>query len=92
LAERMVHQLNGKSVSPDLQLLTNREMEVLQRIVNGERLVDIAEELHLSIKTVSTHKRRIQEKLNVVTTAALVRFGLEHQLGRDVLGSNVGDN
>ena len=92
LAERMVHQLNGKNASPDLQLLTNREMEVLQRIVNGQRLVDIAEELHLSIKTVSTHKRRIQEKLHVDTTAALVRFGLEHQLGQDVLGSNVGDN
>jgi DNA-binding NarL/FixJ family response regulator len=92
LAERMVHQLNGQRPAPDLQLLTNRELDILQRIVNGQRPVDIADALHLSIKTVSTHKKRIQEKLNVDSTAALVRFGLEHQLGKDVLGSPLSDN
>lgn len=92
LAERMVHQLNGQRPAPDLQLLTNRELDILQRIVNGQRPVDIADELHLSIKTVSTHKKRIQEKLNLDSTAALVRFGLEHQLGKDVLGPPLSDN
>lgn len=92
LAERMVQQLNGQRPAPDIQLLTNRELEILQRIVSGQRPVDIADELHLSIKTVSTHKKRIQEKLNIDSTAALVRFGLEHQLGNDVLGPTVSDS
>lgn len=92
LADRMVQQLNGQCPAPDIQSLTNRELEILQRIVNGQRPVDIADELHLSIKTVSTHKKRIQEKLNVDSTAALVRFGLEHRLGQDVLDPPLGDN
>lgn len=83
LAEQVVYQLNGQRPVPNLQSLTNRELEILQRIVDGERPVDIADQLHLSIKTVSTHKKRIQEKLNVESTAGLVRFGLEHHLGKD---------
>ena len=92
LAERVVQQLNGQSPVPDLQALTNRELDILQRIVSGQRPVDIADALHLSIKTVSTHKKRIQEKLHLDSTAALVRFGLEHQLGSDVVDSPLGDN
>jgi len=44
------------------------------------RLTEIAEQLHLSVKTISTHKSRIQEKLNLPTLADLVRYGLEHDL------------
>jgi two-component system, NarL family, invasion response regulator UvrY len=60
--------------------LSNRELEVLQRIVAGQRLSDIANALHLSIKTISTHKRRIQDKLQLPSMAALIRYGIEHQL------------
>ncbi len=86
LAERVVHQLNGQHPLPDLQALTNRELDILQRIVSGQRPMDIADALHLSIKTVSTHKKHIQEKLGLDSTAALVRFGLEHRLGRELMG------
>ena len=55
-------------------------------------MVDIAEALHLSIKTVSTHKTRILEKLRLDSTAALIRFGLENRLGSDVIDPVVGDN
>ena len=92
LAECMVQQLNGQRPAPGIQLLTNRELDILQRIVSGQRPVDIADALHLSIKTVSTHKKRIQEKLRIESTAGLVRFGLEHQLGKDVLGPPLSDN
>lgn len=78
LAERVVHQLNGRRSPSDLGVLSNRELEVMQRIVAGERLVDIAEALHLSIKTISTHKTHILEKLQLDSTASLIRFGLEH--------------
>ena len=80
LAERVVLQLNGAAATPRLAELSDRELEVLRRIVAGERLTDIAETLHLSVKTVSTHKRRIQDKLQVPTTAALIRYGIEHGL------------
>ena len=92
LAERVVQQLNGQSPVPDLQMLTNRELDILQRIVSGQRPVDIADALHLSIKTVSTHKKRIQEKLKLDSTAALIRFGLEHRLGNELIDPSVDDN
>ena len=65
-----------------LERLTDRELEVLQRIVAGERVTDIAEALHLSVKTISTHKSRIQEKLQLPSMAALIRYGLEFQLDK----------
>jgi DNA-binding NarL/FixJ family response regulator len=87
LAERVVQQLNGRRPASDIGVLSNRELEILQRIVAGERMVDIAGGLHLSIKTVSTHKTRILEKLQLDSTAALIRFGLEHQLDKTDLGA-----
>jgi len=47
--------------------------------------------LHLSIKTVSTHKRRIQDKLELPSTAALIRYGLEHGL-QDEPATPVGES
>lgn len=81
LAERVVRQLNGGVRVPRHAELSDRELEVLQRIVAGQRLTEIAEALHLSVKTVSTHKARIQDKLQLPNMAALIRYGLEHQLG-----------
>lgn len=83
LAERVVQQLNGALEVPRHAQLSDRELDVLRRIVAGERLTDIAEALHLSIKTVSTHKTRIQEKLQLPNTASLIRYGLEHQIVAD---------
>ncbi len=83
LAERVVLQLNGTTEAPRHDRLSNRELEVLRRIVAGERIGDIANALHLSVKTVSTHKRRIQDKLGLSSTAALVRYGMEQGLIAD---------
>ena len=80
LAELAVRQLNRDSGAPRHTSLTDRELEVFRRIAAGERLTDIAHAMNLSIKTVSTHKTRIQEKLGLPTTAALIRYGLEQQL------------
>ena len=91
LAERMVQQLNDNSRSPSHADLSNRELEVLQRIVAGQRLTEIAIALHLSIKTVSTHKAHIQEKLQLPTTAALIRYGLENQFGKVVPDRSLGE-
>ena len=83
LAERVVKQLSGETQAPDHAVLSNREMEVLQRIVAGHRLTDIAQTLNLSIKTISTHKRHIQDKLKLPNIAALIRYGLENNLSKD---------
>lgn len=81
LAERVVLQLNGAAGAPRHAQLSDRELEVLRRLVAGERMTDIAIALHLSVKTISTHKTRIQDKLQLPSTAALIRYGLEHGLG-----------
>lgn len=81
LAARVIQQLHAPQHGPKLDLLSNRELDIMQRIVRGQKLTNIADELHLSIKTVSTHKTHIQEKLGLDSTAALIRFGLEHHVG-----------
>lgn len=80
LAERVVQQLNGSVDVPRHAKLSEREMEVLRRILAGQRSGEIALALHLSVKTISTHKTRIMDKLQAPSTAALVRYGLQHGL------------
>jgi DNA-binding NarL/FixJ family response regulator len=80
LAERVVLQLNGSVDAARHSQLSDRELEVLRRLVAGQRPTEIAHALHLSVKTVSTHKSRIQEKLALPTLADLVRYGIEQGL------------
>lgn len=61
-------------------MLTPREREVLQMISGGQRLRDIALQLGLSVKTVSTHKMRLMQKLEVGNNADLIRFCVEHDV------------
>jgi two-component system invasion response regulator UvrY len=65
---------------PAHEALSNREFEVLRLLVEGLGPTEIGERLHLSVKTVSTHKTRILEKLSVRSTAELVRYALENRL------------
>jgi DNA-binding NarL/FixJ family response regulator len=62
------------------EALSDREFEVLRLLVEGLGPTEIGERLHLSVKTVSTHKTRILEKLGLGSTAELVRYALEHKL------------
>jgi len=62
------------------EALSDREFEVLRLLVEGRSPTEIGEQLHLSVKTVSTHKARILEKLGLSSTAELVRYALEHKL------------
>jgi two-component system, NarL family, invasion response regulator UvrY len=65
---------------PAHESLSDREFEVMRLLVEGLGPTEIGERLHLSVKTVSTHKTRILEKLNLGSTAELVRYVLEHRL------------
>lgn len=57
-----------------IALLTPREREVIQRVVNGKSSREIAEQLELSVRTVENHRTRIMEKLHVVSTVELVKL------------------
>jgi two-component system response regulator NreC len=65
-----------KHVTDPLDLLTNREREVLQLIAEGKTNKDIANALNLSVYTVDAHRGRIMEKLNLHSTGELVRFAM----------------
>jgi DNA-binding NarL/FixJ family response regulator len=60
--------------------LTPRERQVLQLICSGKRLSDIAADWGVSIKTISTHKARLMEKLDVSSNAALIKLGVRRGL------------
>lgn len=75
LSLRYVHQEPPQS---PLQALTDRELQVLKRLAEGARCREIAKELHLSVKTIDTYRAKVLDKLNLQTTADLVRFALHH--------------
>ena len=62
------------------EALSDREFEVMRLLVEGLSPTEIGARLHLSVKTVSTHKTRILEKLRLGSTAELVRYAMEHKL------------
>jgi DNA-binding NarL/FixJ family response regulator len=71
--------LNQKGVAP-LDLITQREREVVTLIALGHTTPEIAAKLHIGDKTVETHRAHIAGKLGLKTRADLVRFALEHGL------------
>lgn len=79
LVESLVFEMPGKDEASD-DSLTDRELQVLQRVVDGKSLNVIAGELNLSPKTISSHKMRIMQKLGVTNNADLVRYALRHDI------------
>jgi DNA-binding NarL/FixJ family response regulator len=78
LAEKLVQNLNYNENLPAHEKLSDREYEVLCMIASGKTLSDISAELSLSIKTVSTYRARILEKLKLKNNMHLTRYVLEH--------------
>ncbi len=71
----------GRESSEDLHLdLSPREFEVLVALARGDRVTDIADAGHLSVKTVSTYRSRLLAKLGLSSTADLVRYAIDHGL------------
>jgi DNA-binding NarL/FixJ family response regulator len=80
VSELLARDVTRPSDAPPHTLLSNREFEIFTSIVRGMTLTDIAQALSLSIKTVSTHKTHILEKMNASSSVDLVRYALEHGL------------
>ena len=66
--------------APPHTRLSDREFEVFRLLAAGRTPTEIADQLRLSVKTVSTHKAHVQQKLDLASTAELVRYALEHDL------------
>ena len=80
ITETVAASLLETTGRPPHETLSDREFQVMRMLVDGLGPTEIAEQLHLSVKTVSTHKARILEKLNVDSTAELVRYSLQNKI------------
>jgi DNA-binding NarL/FixJ family response regulator len=83
IARSLAMSLVRPETRPPHSDLSNREFQVLMMIAEGRALTEIAAELSLSAKTISTYKTRVLEKLKLDDTAALIRYALEHGLIED---------
>ena len=63
--------------------LSDREYQVFEMLVAGKNITAIAQRLNLSVKTVSTHKARIMQKMNMTNPAELIRYAFTHHLVDD---------
>jgi two-component system invasion response regulator UvrY len=80
IAENLLFDLEPESERPIHENLSDREFQILCMIAKGKTVSEIAEELFLSVKTVSTYRCRILEKMRMKSNAELTNYTLKNQL------------
>ena len=80
LAEKLATYLSSDSQKPAQELLSDREFQVLRLIASGKIVSEIARELSLSVKTISTYRTRILEKMGLRNNAELMHYAMQNQL------------
>jgi two-component system invasion response regulator UvrY len=80
LAERLATFVAAKHGGAPHERLSNREFEVMKLIASGKAVSEIARELSLSVKTVSTHRTRILAKMDAKTNAELTHYAVKNKL------------
>ena len=80
VAEQLAMDVMPSSEDLPHKQLSNREFEVFTLLVSGKSITEIADFLHLSAKTVSTHKTRILTKMNMNSLAEMVQYAVQHRL------------
>ncbi len=75
-----LYRLSKTSSSDSGEVLTDRELEVLQLMAEGKSTKQIALQLYISVKTVETHRRQIMNKLNLHTVAELTKYAIRKGL------------
>lgn len=80
MAEKMAFDATSTATRPPHTRLSEREQAVFQLLIQGKGVNEIAAQLALSNKTVSTHKVRLMEKLNLASIADLMRYAMQHEL------------
>jgi two-component system invasion response regulator UvrY len=80
LAEKIAFVLETGEERPAHENLSDREYEVMRMIASGKTITEIAEELSLSVKTISTYRTRILTKMRLKNSAALTHYAVQHGL------------
>ena len=80
VAELIAQQLNRKEGSAAHDLLSEREFQVFLKLAKGETAGDIASALSLSVKTVSTYRTRLMEKMGLTSNSDLTYYALKNKL------------
>jgi len=83
VAQQLALGAMPQTEGPPHSTLSDREFQVFRELVSGKAVSDIAEQLNLSVKTVSTHKARIMQKMNMSNPAELIRYAIQHRLVDD---------
>lgn len=77
VAEKLAWELEGKKRAATHEELSNREFEILRLIASGKTVSQIAQDLHLSVKTVSTYRMRLLMKLHMKSNAELTHYAIK---------------
>jgi DNA-binding NarL/FixJ family response regulator len=80
LAEKLIDNLDEDAGKPLHELLSDREFEVMKMIAVGVPLTEIGDRLHVSVKTVSTYRARIMEKMQMKSNSELTRYAMTQSL------------
>jgi DNA-binding NarL/FixJ family response regulator len=84
ISTQVAEQLALNIMTPNKDMphtqLSDREFEVFNMLVSGKSLTEIGEHLHLSVKTVSTHKTRIMQKMQMHSLSEIIQYAVAHQL------------
>lgn len=80
LAERLAFEVSGQNDKLPHEKLSDREYRVLIMIGEGKSVGQIAQDLALSVKTVSTYRSRVLEKMNLQNNADMIRYVIDHNL------------
>jgi two-component system invasion response regulator UvrY len=80
IAEQLASGLDKDSEKPLHEILSDREFEVLKLLASGKSVSDIADQMVLSVTTVSTYRARIMAKMNLKTNADLTLYAIENKL------------
>lgn len=83
IAEKLLSNPNITKSNPH-ELLSNREFEIFKLLANGKTISQIAASLSLALTTVSTHRGKIMEKLNLSTNSDLTRYAITHNIISDI--------
>lgn len=80
VAEQLALEIMEPHDSLPHERLSNRELEIFKLLVHGKSITEIADSLHLSVKTISTHKTRMLQKMRMHSLAELVQYAVAQNM------------
>lgn len=80
LAEALADEIHRDFEQKPHERLSDRELQVLCSLAEGKTITEIGEQLSISVKTVSTYRRRVLDKMGLQSNADLIRYAIEHKL------------